>query len=119
MFLYIFSLPQKIDEEVKAYKIEEAEKLKEEQQRLILKEKHDKEYRRTKELLKSSLNYFYSQLIKDYIATELDESTNEYSWALNKANWIRDSNKYPDDLLTAKDKDDLINIKTTNRYFYD
>ena len=75
--------------------------------------------RKLRQLLKSSLNYFYSQLIKDYIAAELDESTNEYSWALNKANWIRDSNKYPDDLLTAKDKDDLINIKTTNRYFYD
>src|SRR5690625_7558067 len=42
VFLYIFSLPQKNDEEVKAYNIEGRKRVRREKERKILKEKHDK-----------------------------------------------------------------------------
>lgn len=61
----------------------------------------------------NSINYFYSNLIKEYISAELDITTDEYEWAMNKANWIKDSNKYQDDLLREEDKKVLLNIKTT------
>jgi len=111
VFLYIFSLPQKIDEEVKAHEIAEEKKRQEEEQKAIIKEQHDKEYRRTEELLEKSIHYFYSQLVKNYIVSELDETTTEYNWAMNKSNWIRDSGESPDNLLTTNDKEKLISSK--------
>ncbi|WP_060207224.1 hypothetical protein [Sporosarcina koreensis] len=117
IFLYIFSLPPIIDEEEKAHIIAEEKKLKEEQERELLKEQRENEYKRTQDLLNNSMNYFYSKLMKEYISAELDETTVEYEWAMNKANWVQDSSKHPDDLLTEKDQERLFNIKTTNKYF--
>lgn len=117
VFLYIFSLPPIIDEEEKAHILEEERRLIEERDRELLRERREKEHRRTKDLLTNSINYFYSKLIKEYISAELDETTDEYEWAMDKANWIQDSSKHPDDLLTEKDKEELFNIKTTNKYF--
>lgn len=64
VFLYIFSLPHKIDEETKAHEIAEEKKRQEEEQRAILKERHNREYSRTEELLQKSIHYFYSQIVK-------------------------------------------------------
>ncbi|MBK3497433.1 hypothetical protein JFL43_22015 [Viridibacillus sp. YIM B01967] len=111
VFLYIFSLPKKIDEEVKIHHIEEEKKRQEEEQKVILKKQHDNEYKLTEELLKKSMHHFYSQLVKNYIVAELDETTNEYNWAMNKSNWIKDSDKYPDSILSTKDKEKLIDFK--------
>lgn len=61
--------------------------------------------------MNNSVNYFYSKLIKEYISAELDETTDEYVWAMNKAKWIEDSNKYQDDILGEKDKEMLLNRK--------
>ncbi|WP_410986712.1 hypothetical protein [Bacillus paranthracis] len=116
VFLYIFSLPPIIDEEEKAHILEEERRLIEEQERELLRERREKEHKKTEDLLINSLNYFYSKLIKEYISAELDETTDEYEWALDKANWIQDSSKHPDDLLTEKDKEDLLNIKATKKY---
>lgn len=58
------------------------------------------------------MNYFYSKLIKENISAELDETTDEYVWAMKKAKWIQDSNKYQDDILREEDKEMLLNIKT-------
>lgn len=62
-------------------------------------------------MLNNSVNYFYSKLIKEYISAELDETTDEYVWAMNKAKWIEDSNKYQDDILGEEDKEMLLNRK--------
>ncbi|WP_340083770.1 hypothetical protein MHB50_11075 [Siminovitchia sp. FSL H7-0308] len=118
VFIYIFSLPQIIDEEEKAHIIAEERKLKEEEERLLLKERREKEYKRTQDLLNNSMNYFYSNIIREYISSELDKSTDEYQWAMNKANWIQDSSKHPDELLTEKEKSELFNLKLNNKYFY-
>lgn len=104
VFVYIFSLPEIIDEWEKAYIIQEKQRLKEEEERLILREKRDNEYTKTQQLINNSLNYFYSKLVQEYVAAEIDEESEEYRWAMEKANWIRDSEKYPDELLTENDK---------------
>lgn len=109
VFLYIFSLPQKIDEETEKHKVVEEKKIREEEQRAILKEQHDKEFQRTEELIKKSIDFFYSQLVKNYIVSELDENSDEYNWAINKTNWIKDSDTYSDSILSATDKERLIN----------
>ncbi|MCG3086379.1 hypothetical protein [Sporosarcina cyprini] len=93
VFLYIFSLPQKLDEKVKAHEIEEEKKRQEEEQKAIIKERNNQEYRRTEELLRKSIHHFYSQLVENYIVSEVDETMDEYDWVKNKANWIRDSDK--------------------------
>lgn len=116
VFLYIFSLPPIIDEAEKAHILEEERRLIEEQERELLRERREKEHKKTEGLLINSINYFYSKLIKEYISAELDETTDEYEWAMDKANWIQDSSKHPDNLLTEKDKEELLNIKTTKKY---
>src|SRR5690625_8022026 len=45
VFVYIFSLPEIIDEQEKEYIIQEKQRLKEEEERLILQEKRDNEYK--------------------------------------------------------------------------
>lgn len=117
VFLYIFSLPPIIDEAEKAHILEEERRLIEEQERELLRERREKEHKKTEDLLINSINYFFSKLIKEYISAELDETTDEYEWAMDKANWIQDSSKHPDNLLTEKDKEDLLNIKATKKYF--
>lgn len=104
VFVYIFSLPEKIDEEETAYLNREKKRLKEDEERLILKEKRDNEYTKTQQLINNSLNYFYSKLVQEYVAAEIEEDSDEYRWAMEKANWIRDSEKHPDDLLNNADK---------------
>lgn len=116
VFIYIFSLPQIIDEEEKAHIIAEEKRLKEEEERILLRERQENEYKRTQDLLNDSMNYFYSNIIREYISSELDKSTEEYQWAMNKANWIQDSSNHPDDLLTENEKKELLNRKTTNKY---
>ncbi|AIF45103.1 hypothetical protein [Virgibacillus sp. SK37] len=119
VFIYIFSLPQKIDKKTIAHEIEEEKKRQEEGQKAILKKQHDTEYELTEELLKRSIHYFYSQLVKNYIVSELDETTNEYDWAMNKSNWIKDSDEYPDNILTTKDKEKLIDFEFQKVFKYD
>lgn len=70
-FVYIFSLPEIIDEREKAYIIQEKQRLKEEEERLILQEKRDNEYTKTQQLINNSLNYFYSKLVQEYVAAEI------------------------------------------------
>lgn len=111
VFLYIFSLPPKIDEEVRAHEIKEEKKRQEEEQRAVIKERHDREYKRTEELMQKSIHHFYSQLVEKYIMSEMDETSDEYNWAISKSNWIKDSEKYPDNLLTTYDKEKLIKSK--------
>lgn len=112
VFLYIFSLPEIIDEKERDHIIAEETKLKEEQERELLRERREGEYKRTQDLLNNSVNYFYSKLIKEYISAELDETTDEYVWAMKKANWIQDSNKHQDDILREEDKEMLLKIRT-------
>lgn len=119
VFLYIFSLPQKIDEEIEKHKIVEEKKRREEEQRDILKERHEKEYQRTEELIKKSIDLFYSKLVKNYVVSELDENSDEYNWAMDKSNWIKDSDSYPDFILSTKDKERLINFNKPKGYTYD
>lgn len=104
VFVYIFSLPEIIDEREKEYIIQEKQRLKEEEKRLILQENRDNEYTKTKQLINNSLNYFYSKLVQEYVTTEMEKDSEEYRWAMEKANWIRDSEKHPDDLLNNADK---------------
>ena len=111
VFVYIFSLPKIIDEREKKYIVQEKQRLEEEEERLILQEKRDNEYEKTQELINHSLNFFYSKLVQEYAAAEIDEESEEYRWALEKANWIRDSEKYPDDFLTENDKMKLTQYK--------
>jgi hypothetical protein len=73
-------------------------------------EQHDKEYELTEELIKKSMHFFYSQLVRNYIVSEMDETTDEYDWAMNKSNWIKDSNKFPDTILSNQDKEKLIDF---------
>lgn len=119
VFLYIFSLPQIIDEERMAHQIAEEKKRREEEQREIIRERHDREYQRTEELLQKSIHYFYSQIVEKYVMAEFDEDTEEYQWAMNKADWIKDSDKYPDKLLTTKDKEKLIIPKQPKGFLFD
>lgn len=118
VFVYIFSLPKIIDEEEKAYIIREKQRLKEEEERLVLQEKRDNEYTKTQQLINNSLNYFYSKLVQEYVAAEIDEESEEYRWAMGKANWIRDSEKHPDKLLTENEKEKLFNKKTNRTNFW-
>lgn len=114
VFVYIFSLPKIIDEEEKAYIIREKQRLKEEEERLILQEKRDNEYTKTQQLINNSLNYFYSKLVQEYVAAEMEEDSEEYRWAMGKANWIRHSEKHPDKLLTENEKEKLFNKKSNH-----
>ena len=102
VFVYIFSLPKIIDEE----------------ERLILQEKRYNEYTKTQQLINNSLNYFYSKLVQEYVAAEMEEDSEEYRWAMGKANWIRDSEKHPDKLLTENEKEKLFNKKTNRTNFW-
>lgn len=111
VFVYIFSLPEIIDEREKEYIIQEKQRLKEEEERLILQEKRDNEYTKTQQLINNSLNYFYSKLVQEYVTAEMEEDSEEYRWAMEKANWFRDSEKYPDDLLSNTDKAVILNYK--------
>lgn len=111
IFLYIFSLPQKIDDKVRIHIIDEEKKREEEEEKALLKNQHDNEYKLTEELLKKSIYHLYSQMVKNYIVSELDPTTTEYNWAMNKSNWVKDSNNNPDSLLSSKDKENLINFK--------
>ncbi|MDF2605829.1 MAG: hypothetical protein K0S34_19 [Bacillales bacterium] len=119
VFLYIFSLPQKIDEEAEKHKVAEENKRREDEQRAILKEQHNKEYQRTEELIKKSIDFFYSQLVKNYVVSELNGNSDDYNWAINKSNWIKDTDKYPDDILSTKDKEKLIEFKFPKGFRYD
>lgn len=114
VFVYIFSLPEKIDEEEAAYLIREKKRLKEEEEGLILKEKRDNEYTKTQQLINNSLNYFYSKLVQEYVAAEIEEDSDEHRWAKEKANWIRDSEKHPDDLLNNADKILMLRFEINN-----
>ena len=118
VFVYIFSLPKIIDEEEKAYIIREKQRLKEEEERLILQEKRDNEFEKTKELINNSLNYFYSKLVQEYVTAEMKEDSEEYRWAMEKANWIRDSENHPDELLTEHEKEKLFNKKANRTKFW-
>ena len=111
VFVYIFSLPEIIDEREKEYIIQEKQRLKEEEERLISQENRDNEYTKTQQLISNSLNYFYSKLVQEYVAAEMEEDSEEYRWAMEKANWIRDLEKYPDDLLSNTDKAVILNYK--------
>ncbi|MCH6265113.1 hypothetical protein [Neobacillus citreus] len=111
VFLYIFSLPQKIDEETEKHKVAEEKKRREEEQRAILKDQHDREYQRTEGLIKKSIEFFYSQLVKNYVESELHKNSDEYNWGMNKSNWIKDCDASPDSILSTKDKENLINFK--------
>lgn len=64
------------------------------------------------------MNYFYSKLVQEYVDAEIDENSVEYEWAMRKTNWIRDSEKYPDELLTEKEKEKLFNKKTNRTNFW-
>jgi len=75
------------------------------------KAKHNQEYKRTDELLNKSIHYLYSQLVKNYIVSEVEETTNEYNCAMNKSNRIKDFVKRPGNLFTTKDKEKLISRK--------
>lgn len=118
VFVYIFSLPEIIDEREKEYIIQEKQRLKEEKERLILQEKRDNEYTKTQQLINNSLNYFYSKLVQEYVTAEMEEDSEEYRWAMEKANWIRDSEKHPDKLLTENEKEKLFNKKTNRTNFW-
>lgn len=74
----------------------------------MLKQQHDNEYELIEGLLKKSIYHFYSTLIMDYIQSEMDIETKEYHWVINKSNWIKDSEKNPDSILSLKDKQKLI-----------
>jgi len=102
-----------------AHQIAEEKKRREEEQREIIRERHDREYQRTEELLQKSIHYFYSQIVEKYVMAEFDEDTEEYQWAMNKADWIKDSDKYPDKLLTTKDKEKLIIPKQPKGFLFD
>ena len=77
VFVYIFSLPEIIDEREKEYIIQEQQRLKEEEERLILQEKRDNEYTKTQQLINNSLNYFYSKLVQEYVTAEMEEDLEE------------------------------------------
>ncbi len=118
VFVYIFSLPEIIDEREKEYIIQEKQRLKEEEERLILQEKRDNEYTKTQQLINNSLNYFYSKLVQEYVTAEMEEDSEEYRWAMEKANWIRNSEKHPDRLLRENEKEKLFNKKTNRTNFW-
>src|SRR5699024_3817316 len=117
VFVYIFSLPEIIDVEEKAYIIREKQRLREEEERLILQKKRDKEYAKTQQLINNSLNYFYSKLVQEYVVAEIEEDSDQYRWAMKMANWIRDSEKYPDELLGENEKEKLFTKKTIRMNF--
>lgn len=117
VFLYIFSLPEKVDEDIKEREIEKELRRQEEEKRAIIEERHNREYRHTEELLQKSIDYFYSKIVKEYVKAEIDESTDLYKWAMDKADWIKDSEKNPDEILTIEDKWKLINPKNERNFF--
>lgn len=118
VFIYMSSLPEIIDEEEKAYIIREEQRLKEEEERLLLQAKRDNEYEKTQKLINNSFNYFHSKIIKEYVTAEFDDETAEYIWAMEKADWIRDSEKFPDEFLTENEKEKLLNKKTSRTNFW-
>lgn len=46
---------------------------------------------------------------------KFDENSVEYEWAMRKAKWILNSEKYPDELLTENEKEALFNKKTNRK----
>lgn len=117
VFVYVFSLPPIIDEEEKEHIIQEEIRLKKEQEKFLLEERIEKEQKKTEDLLNNSMNYFYSKIMKEYIVAEIDETSDEYKWAMDKADWIQDSSKYPDGLLKEQDKKELIKGKEVKKSF--
>lgn len=118
VFIYIFSLSSIIDEKEKEHIIEEEIRLKKEQEKFLLEERIEKEQKKTEELLTNSMNYFYSRIMKEYITAEIDETTDEYKWAMDKADWIQNSSKYPDGLLTEQNKKELLTGKEVKKTFW-
>ncbi|MDV2581689.1 hypothetical protein [Alkalibacillus haloalkaliphilus] len=118
VFAYIFSLPQKIDEETKLHELREEERRKEKERQQVLRDQHEKEYLLTEELVKQSINFQYSKLIKDYIESEWDITSEEYKWAINKSKWFRNSKDHPDNILTSEDKESLIDFKAERKFIF-
>lgn len=48
--------------------------------------------------------------MKGYIDSEYEGESEEYNWALNKANWIKNSANQPDSILTDGDKEKLFRL---------
>lgn len=44
----------------------------------------------------------------------MEEDSEEYRWAMGKVNWIRDSEKHTDKLLTENEKEKLFNKKSNH-----
>lgn len=108
LFIKVFSLAP-IDDEVKRLRmIEEEEKKKEAEERARIKEIHAYELAKTESLITNSLNYYLYKLIKDYIDAEIDKDSEEFTWAINKVNWIKNSTEQTDPILTDEDKARLI-----------
>ncbi|MCP1145274.1 hypothetical protein [Lysinibacillus endophyticus] len=108
LFVKIFSLAP-IDDEVRRLRlIEEVEEQKRLEERMRLREIHANELAKTESLITNSINYFLFKLINDYINAEIDADTEEYDWAVNKANWIKNSVEQPDTILAEEDKAKLI-----------
>lgn len=108
LFVKIFSLAP-IDDEVRRLRlIEEAEEQKRLEEKMRLREIHANELAKTEALIANSINYFLFKLINDYINAEIDADTEEYDWAVNKANWIKNSVEQPDTILAEEDKAKLI-----------
>lgn len=73
-----------------------------------LREIHANELAKTEALIANSINYFLFKLISDYISAEVDADTEEYKWAVNKANWIKNSTEQVNTILTEEDRAKLI-----------
>ncbi|WP_431810641.1 hypothetical protein [Lysinibacillus capsici] len=110
LFVKIFSLAP-IDDEVRRLRlIEEVEEQKRLEEKARLKAIHTNELAKTESLITNSINYFLFKLIKAYINAEIDADTEEYDWAVKKANWIKNSAVQPDIILGEEDKIKLINL---------
>lgn len=110
LFVKIFSLAP-IDDEVRRLRlIEEAEEQKRLEEKARLKAIYTNELAKTESLITNSINYFLFKLIKSYINAEMDADTEEYDWAVKKANWIKNSAEQPDIILGEEDKIKLINL---------
>ncbi|RKQ19107.1 hypothetical protein D8M03_03390 [Lysinibacillus endophyticus] len=110
LFIKIFSLAP-IDDEVRRLRlIEDADEQKWLEEKARLKAIHANELAKTESLITNSINYFLFKLIKSYINAEIDTDSEEYDWAVNKANWIKNSAERPDKILGEEDKIKLINL---------
>lgn len=110
LFVKIFSLAP-IDDEVRRLRlIEEAEEQMRLEERARIKAIHANELTKTESLISNSINYFLFNLVQNYINAELDTNSEEYGWATNKANWIKNSLEQPDPILKEEDKSMLIKL---------